>query len=149
MLFCIYRRSKKDRTVFFPGCYTRCFPHNFRFPAVQLVLLYGWVLPGSDSTVGSKHYWSAVEEESRAPRVSANPYFGVWDDVAEQQVVATTRSRWKIHGEWIPQKKTMLMFYAKCPKKKGSLFYRWFDYKMHHQGYSLDMFISFRAQHIR
>lgn len=30
---------------------------------------------GSDSTVGSKHYWSAVEE-SRAPRVSANPYFG-------------------------------------------------------------------------
>jgi len=57
------------------------FPHHFRFPAVQLVLLYGWVLPGSDSTVGSKHYWSAVEE-SRAPRVSANPYFGVWDDVA-------------------------------------------------------------------
>ena len=26
MLFCIYRRSKKDRTVFFPGCYTRCSP---------------------------------------------------------------------------------------------------------------------------
>lgn len=122
MSFCIYRRSKKDRTVFFPGCCTRCFPHYFRFPAVQLVLLYGWVLPGSDSTVESKHYWSAVEEESRAPRVSANPYFGVWDDVAAQQVVAPTRSRWKIHGEWIPPKKNQAHVLCQMPEKKGAYF---------------------------
>ena len=131
---------------FFPRCYTRCSPIISDFQLSNLC----FSMAGFSQEATALWGRSITGALWRSPgHPGCRPTHTLASGMMWRQVVAPKRSRWKIHGEWIPQKKKQCSCFMPNARKKGSLVYRWFDYKMHHQGYSLDMFISFRAQHKR
>lgn len=149
MLFCIYRRSKKDRTVFFQDVI-----HDVS-PIISDFQLSNSCFSMAGFSQEATALWGRSITGALWRRSPGHPGCRPTHTLASGMM--WRNSRWWRQQD--PDGKFMVNGYLKknnahvlCQmpeKKKGSLFYRWFDYKMHHQGYSLDMFISFRAQHKR